>query len=68
MAATTKKKSKTKKDTGRYSSIPGASRFSKSTLDKVYKRGQGAFFSSWLKTKNFTTLLGDGSCKKFCQW
>ena len=29
-----------------YSSIPGASRFSKSKLDQVYKRGLGAYYSS----------------------
>ena len=29
-----------------YSSIPGASRFSQSTLDNVYKRGLGAYYSS----------------------
>ena len=29
-----------------YKGIPGASRFSKSTLDKVYKRGMGAYYSS----------------------
>ena len=31
-----------KKSGGKYSSIPGAGRFAKSTLDKVYKRGLGA--------------------------
>ena len=41
-----KRKSKSKKDMGRYSSIPGAGRFAKSTLDKVYKRGLGAYYSS----------------------
>ena len=35
-----------KKSGGKYSSIPGAGRFAKSTLDKVYKRGLGAYFSS----------------------
>ena len=29
-----------------YKGVPGASRFSKSTLDKVYKRGMGAYYSS----------------------
>ena len=29
-----------------YSSIPGASRFSKSKLDQVYKHGLGAYYSS----------------------
>ena len=30
----------------KYKSIPGASRFSKEKLDKVYKRGLGAYYSS----------------------
>ena len=30
----------------KYKSISGASRFSKGTLDKVYKRGLGAYYSS----------------------
>ena len=29
-----------------YKKVPGAGRFSKSTLDKVYKRGMGAYYSS----------------------
>ncbi len=29
-----------------YKGVPGAGRFSKSTLDKVYKRGMGAYYSS----------------------
>ncbi len=39
------KKTTTKKSSGKYGSIPGAGRFAKSTLDKVYKRGLGAYFS-----------------------
>ena len=35
-----------KKKKGKYSSIPGAGRFSKSKLDQVYKRGLGAYYSS----------------------
>ena len=35
----------------KYDSIPGASRFSKSTLDKVYKRGLGAYYSSGSRPK-----------------
>tara|TARA_R100000406_G_C3027190_1_gene102215 strand:- start:189 stop:482 length:294 start_codon:yes stop_codon:yes gene_type:complete len=66
MAATTKKKkSKSKKDMGRYSSIPGASRFSKSTLDKVYKRGQGAFFSSGSRPKTSQHSWAMGRVKSF---
>ena len=30
----------------KFDSIPGASRFSKSTLNKVYRRGLGAVYSS----------------------
>ena len=65
MAATTKKKSKTKKDMESIFIIPGASRFSKSTLDKVYKRSQGAFFSSWLKTKTSQHSWAMGRVKSF---
>ena len=36
---------------GRYKSISGASRYSKSTLDKVYKRGLGAYYSSGSRPK-----------------
>ena len=35
----------------RYDSIPGAKRFSKETLDKVYKRGLGAYYSSGSRPK-----------------
>ena len=35
----------------KYSSIPGASRFSKSTLDSVYKRGLAAYFSAGSRPK-----------------
>ena len=35
----------------KYSSIPGASRFGKSTLDKVYRRGLGAYYSSGSRPK-----------------
>ncbi len=30
----------------KFDSIPGAGRFSQSTLNKVYRRGLGAFYSS----------------------
>ena len=39
-------KTEKKKSGGKYGSIPGAGKFSKSTLDKVYRRGQGAFLSA----------------------
>ena len=60
-----KKKTKSKKDMGRYSSIPGASRFSKSTLDKVYKRGQGAFFSAGSRPKTSQHSWAMGRVKSF---
>ena len=47
----TAKKPAAKKSSGKYSSIPGAGRFSKGTLDKVYKRGLGAYFSSGSRPK-----------------
>ena len=60
-----KKKSKTKKDMGRYSSIPGASRFSKAKLDQVYKRGQGAYFSSGSRPKTSQHAWAMGRVKSF---
>ena len=47
----TAKKPAAKKSSGKYSSIPGAGRFSKSTLDKVYNRGLGAYCSSGSRPK-----------------
>jgi hypothetical protein len=35
----------------RYAGISGASRYSKGTLDKVYKRGLGAYYSSGSRPK-----------------
>jgi len=37
--------------TGRYKNVKGASRYSKATLDKVYKRGLGAYYSSGSRPK-----------------
>ena len=45
MAETKKKKG------GKYSGIKGAGRFSKEKLDKVYKRGLGAYYSSGSRPK-----------------
>tara|TARA_Y100000401_G_C8305887_1_gene216905 strand:+ start:1045 stop:1308 length:264 start_codon:yes stop_codon:yes gene_type:complete len=68
-----KRKSKPKKDMGRYSSIPGASRFAKSTLDKVYKRGLGAYYSSgsrrvsaqaWAMGRVKSFVSGKGGARK----
>tara|TARA_X000000950_G_scaffold197326_2_gene237620 strand:- start:19815 stop:20075 length:261 start_codon:yes stop_codon:yes gene_type:complete len=68
-----KGKSKTKKSMGRYSSIPGAGRFAKSTLDKVYKRGLGAYYSSgsrrvsahaWAMGRVKSFVSGKGGARK----
>ena len=68
-----KGKSKTKKNMGRYSSIPGAGRFSKATLDKVYKRGLGAYYSSgsrrvsasaWAMGRVRSFVTGKGGARK----
>ena len=41
----------TKKKAGKYGGISGASKFSKSKLDAVYKRGLGAYYSSGSRPK-----------------
>ena len=60
MAETKKKKSGCK-----YSSIKGAGRFAKSTLDKVYKRGLGAYFSSGSRPKTSQHAWAMGRVKSF---
>ena len=66
-------KSKAKKNMGRYSSIPGAGRFAKSTLDKVYKRGVGAYYSAgarrvsahaWAMGRVRSFVTGKGGARK----
>ena len=56
-----------------YKGIPGASRFSKSTLDKVYKRGMGAYYSSgsrnvpahaWAMVRVKSFVSGKGGARK----
>ena len=57
-----------------YSSIPGASRFSKSKLDQVYKRGLGAYYSSgsrpgvtahqWAMARVKSFVTGSGGARK----
>ncbi len=56
-----------------YKGIPGASRFSKSTLDKVYKRGMGAYYSSgsrnvpahaWAMGRVKSFVSGKGGARK----
>ena len=56
---------KKKKKSGKYSSIPGAGRFSKSTLDKVYKRGLGAYLSSGSRPKTSQHAWAMGRVKSF---
>ena len=59
------KKTPTKKSSGKYGSIPGAGKFSKGTLDKVYKRGLGAYFSSVSRTKTSQHAWAMGRVKSF---
>jgi hypothetical protein len=56
-----------------YKGVPGASRFSKSTLDKVYKRGMGAYYSSgsrnvsahaWAMGRVKSFVSGKGGARK----
>ena len=54
-----------KKKKGKYSSIPGAGRFSKSKLDQVYKRGLGAYFSSGSRPKTSQHAWAMGRVKSF---
>jgi len=61
MATTTKKK----KTGGKYSSIPGASRFSKATLDKVYKRGAAAYFSAGSRPETSQAAWAMGRVRSF---
>ena len=49
----------------RYKSIPGAGRFSKGTLDKVYKRGLGAYYSSGSRPKVSAHQWAMGRVKSF---
>ena len=58
----------------KFDSIKGASRFSKSTLNKVYRRGLGAFYSSgsrpgqsahsWAKGRVKSFVSGKGGARK----
>ena len=49
----------------RYASISGASRYSKATLDKVYKRGLGAYYSSGSRPKVSAHQWAMGRVKSF---
>lgn len=59
MAETKKKKG------GKYSGIKGAGRFSKEKLDKVYKRGLGAYYSSGSRPKVSAQQWAMGRVKSF---
>tara|TARA_Y100001938_G_C8076606_1_gene426485 strand:- start:1735 stop:1986 length:252 start_codon:yes stop_codon:yes gene_type:complete len=56
---------KPKKTGGKYSSIPGAGKFSKSKLDSVYKRGLGAYYSSGSRPKTSAHAWAMGRVKSF---
>ena len=48
-----------------YKGISGSGRFSKSTLDKVYKRGLGAYYSSGSRPKTSAHQWAMGRVKSF---
>jgi len=56
---------KPKKKGGKYSSIPGAGKFSKTKLDSVYKRGLGAYYSSGSRPKTSAHAWAMGRVKSF---
>ena len=56
---------KPKKTGGKYSSIPGAGKFSKSKLDAVYKRGLGSYYSSGSRPKTSAHAWAMGRVKSF---
>ena len=49
----------------RFASISGASRYSKTTLNKVYKRGLGAYYSSGSRPKVSAHQWAMGRGKSF---
>ena len=49
----------------RFASISGASRYSKATLNKVYKRGLGAYYSSGSRPKVSAHQWAMGRVKSF---
>ena len=54
-----------KKSGGKYGSIPGAGKFSKEKLDKVYKRGLGAYQSSGSRPKTSAHQWAMGRVNSF---
>jgi len=49
----------------KFSGIPGADRFSSATLNKVYKRGLGAYYSSGSRPKVSAHQWAMGRVKSF---
>ncbi len=49
----------------KFDSIPGAGRFSQSTLNKVYRRGLGAFYSSGSRPGQSAHSWAMGRVKSF---
>jgi hypothetical protein len=49
----------------RYAGISGASRYSKATLDKIYKRGLGAFYSQGSRPRVSAHQWAMGRVKSF---
>ena len=49
----------------KYDGIPGASRFSKAKLDKVYKRWLGAYYSAGSRPKTSAHQWAMGRVKSF---
>ena len=49
----------------RFDNIPGASRFSKDKLNKVYRRGLGAYYSSGSRPKVSAHQWAMGRVKSF---
>jgi hypothetical protein len=49
----------------RYAGISGASRYSKGTLDEIYKRGLGAYYSSGSRPKVSAHQWAMGRVKSF---
>jgi hypothetical protein len=49
----------------KFASVSGASRYSKTTLNKVYKRGLGAYYSSGSRPKTSAHAWAMGRVKSF---
>ena len=51
----------------KFDGIPGK-QVSKDKLNKVYRRGLGAYYSRGSRPEDFGPPVGDGPCQIFCQW